>query len=80
VVNLLSEGIAEKGLPWQPVFRKGYVAFKRSGGYITLVADLSWCRPVRFAVKLPESPAEMSLVNPYPDLKESWGDQDREWG
>jgi uncharacterized protein with ParB-like and HNH nuclease domain/alkylated DNA nucleotide flippase Atl1 len=80
LVDLLSEVIAEKDLPWQVVFRKGYVAFKRSGGYVTLVVDLSWRKPVRFAVKLPESPAALSLINPYPDLEESWGDQDREWG
>ncbi len=29
LVNLLSEAIAERDLPWQVVFRKGYVAFQR---------------------------------------------------
>lgn len=31
-------------------------------------------------MKLPDSPAALSLTNPYPDLEESWGDEDREWG
>ncbi|MGH3232765.1 MAG: GmrSD restriction endonuclease domain-containing protein [Streptosporangiaceae bacterium] len=80
LVDLLTEAIAEKNLAWQMVFRKGYVAFRRSGGYVTLVVDLSWRKPVRFAVKLPEHPAALPLVSPYPGLEETWGDEDREWG
>jgi uncharacterized protein with ParB-like and HNH nuclease domain/alkylated DNA nucleotide flippase Atl1 len=80
VVNLLSQAIAEKGLPWQPVFRKGHVAFQRPGGYNTLIVDMTWRRPLRLAVKLPDTPAALALVNPYPDLEETWGEKDREWG
>ena len=80
VVNLLSQAIAEKGLPWQSAFRKGYVAFQRPGGYNTIIVDLSWRRPLRLAVKLPDTPATLALANPYPDLEENWGDEDREWG
>lgn len=79
-VNLLSEAINERNLPWQAVFRKGYVAFQRAGGYNTLVVDVWYRKPPRLAVKLPYSPAALSLINPYPDLEESWSEEDREWG
>ena len=80
MVNLLSEAIAEKDLPWQPVFRKGYIAFQRSGGYNTMLVDMYGLKPVRLAVKLPDTPAALSLTNPYPHLEESWQGNWREWG
>jgi alkylated DNA nucleotide flippase Atl1 len=79
LVNLLSEAIAEKGLPWHVAFRKGYIAFQRSGGYNTLLVDVYWRKPLRLAVKLPDSPTALSLVNPYPELEETWHQEDREW-
>jgi hypothetical protein len=45
------------------VFRKGYVAFQRPGGYNTLIIDMSWRRPLRLAVKLPDTPAALALAN-----------------
>jgi alkylated DNA nucleotide flippase Atl1 len=80
LVNLLSEAIAERNLPWQAVFRKGYVAFQRTGGYNTLLVDVYWRKTPRLAVKLPDSPTALSLVNPYPDLEETWYEDEREWG
>jgi hypothetical protein len=80
LVNLLSEAIAEKNLSWQAAFRKGYVAFQRAGGHNTLLVDMYWRKPLRLAVKLPDSPAALSLVNPYPDLAETWYADEREWG
>jgi uncharacterized protein with ParB-like and HNH nuclease domain/alkylated DNA nucleotide flippase Atl1 len=80
LVDLLSEVIAEKDLAWQVAFRKGYVAFQRSGGYNTLMVDLWWRQPVRLAIRLPEPPATLSLTSPYPDLEETWRDHDGEWG
>ena len=80
LVNLLSEAIAERNLPWKPVFRKGYVAFQRSGGYNTVIVDLYWRKAPRLAVKLPDNPAALGLVSPYPDLEETWYEDDREWG
>jgi hypothetical protein len=45
------------------------------------IADIAfWRKTPRFAVKLPDSPAALSLVNPYPDLEESWYQDEREWG
>ena len=80
LVDLLSEAVAERSLPWQVVFRKGYVAFQRSGGYNTILVDMYWRRVPRLAVKLPEHPAALSLVSPYPSLEETWDAPDREWG
>jgi uncharacterized protein with ParB-like and HNH nuclease domain/alkylated DNA nucleotide flippase Atl1 len=80
IVNLLAEAISEKNLPWQAVFRKGYVAFQRPGGYNTLVVDVYWKRPPRLAVKLPDNPSKLSLISPYPDLEEMWSRDEREWG
>ena len=80
LVNSLSEAIAEKNLPWQVAFRKGYVAFQRAGGYNTMLVDMYWRKPLRLAVKLADSPAALSLVNPYPDLAETWYADEREWG
>jgi alkylated DNA nucleotide flippase Atl1 len=76
----VSEVIAEMNLPWKAVFRKGYVAFQRSGGYNTLIIDLSWRKAPRLAVKLPDSPDKLALVSPYPYLEESWYEDEREWG
>ena len=67
-------------MTWQVAFRKGYVAFQRSGGYNTLMVDLWWRQPVRLAIRLPEPPAALSLASPYPELEESWRDYDGEWG
>jgi alkylated DNA nucleotide flippase Atl1 len=80
LVNLITEAIAEKNLLWQAVFRKGYVAFQRSGGYNTMLVDLYWRKVPRLVVKLPDSPSALSLVNPYPDLQETWYEDEREWG
>jgi uncharacterized protein with ParB-like and HNH nuclease domain/alkylated DNA nucleotide flippase Atl1 len=80
LVNLLTEAIAEKNLAWHPAFRKGYIAFQRSGGYSTLIVDLYWRKPPRLAVKLPDVPAALSLASPYPFLEETWSEQEREWG
>jgi len=80
LVDLLSEAIAERNLPWRAVFRKGYVAFQRSGGYNTLLVDVYYRKAPRLAVKLPDNPAALSLANPYPELEETWYEDDREWG
>jgi len=80
LVSMLTQAIAERNLPWKPVFRKGYVAFQRRGGYNTLIVDLSWRKVPRFAIKLPANPAILALVSPYPGLEETWYEDEREWG
>ena len=79
-MDLLSEAIVERNLPWKAVFRKGYVAFQRRGGYNTMIVDVYWRKTPRFAVKLPDNPAALSLASPYPDLEETWHEDEREWG
>jgi alkylated DNA nucleotide flippase Atl1 len=80
LVNLLSEAVEERNLPWKPTFRKGYVAFQRTSGYNTVVVDLYSRKVPRLAVILPETPTALSLVSPYPQLQESWYEDDRQWG
>ena len=80
LVNLLMEAVAERNLAWHPTFRKGYVAFQRSGGYNAMIVDVWWRKTPRLAVKIPESPADLGLVSPYPELEESWYADEREWG
>ena len=66
LVSLLSEAIAERNLPWKAVFRKGYVAFQRRGGYNTLLVDVSWRKAPRFAIKLPGKPGSSLARQPLP--------------
>lgn len=72
--------IEERGLAWQPVMNKGYVAIQRSGGYNALVIDVYWNKAPRLAAKLPASPDELGLANPYPHLQQIWTPAEREWG
>lgn len=76
----LEASIAERGLPWQPKFRKGYVAYQRAGGYNVALIDLYWARVPRLAIKLPATPGELGLESPYPALAEWWNKNEREWG
>ena len=45
-----------------------------------MIVDVSWRKTPRFAVKLPDNPASLSLANPYPGLEETWYEDEREWG
>lgn len=80
LVGDLETAIERRGLPWQPKFRKGYVAFQRAGGYNVVAVDLMWNKPVRLWIKLPDAPAETGLASPYPQLAEIWVSSFREWG
>jgi hypothetical protein len=75
----LEAAVAERELPWQTRFRKGYVAIQRPGGYNVAVVDVYWHGAPRLALKLPESPDRLGLENPYPNLRTSWGAAEREW-
>jgi len=72
--------VRNRGLSWSKVFRKGYVAFQRQGGYNVVAVDLYWNRPPRLWVKIPAAPAELNLASPYPALEEIWLEREREWG
>jgi hypothetical protein len=80
LVEALERLVAESELPWQTRFRKGYVAIQRPGGYNVAVVDLNGSNPVRLAFKLPAPPSALGLVNPYPNLREQWNEDEREWG
>jgi hypothetical protein len=80
LVAAISTAIRERGLPWQVVMRKGYVAIQRPGGYNVLVVDLWWNRAPRLAGKIPAEPAVLGLTSPFPHLAEVWTPAEREWG
>lgn len=80
LVERVQQAIAERELAWQPVFRKGYVAFQRAGGYNVMLVDLYWNKVPRLAIKIPAPPADLGLQSPYANLVESWGAGENEWG
>jgi hypothetical protein len=80
LVTALRGAIDARGLAWQERFNKGYVAFQRRGGYNVVLVDLYWNRAPRLSVKLPAPPDELGLVDPYPELQQSWLPTEGEWG
>ncbi len=72
--KLLVEGlhgaITEQDLPWQPVFRKGYVAFQRAGGYNVVLVNLYWNKAAAAGGQ-----AAPSTLRPRPlrSLSGAWG-------
>ena len=52
-VKTIESLVAQQGLPWTKIFRKGYIVFQRSGGYNVLGVDLMWRRPPRVWIKYP---------------------------
>jgi hypothetical protein len=82
IVEGLATAIEESQKPWQPKFRKGYVAFQRAGGYNVILIDLWGIKPIRLAIKLPASqtPESLNLSNPFPQLTPVWVEYEREWG
>lgn len=77
--DLISAEVQSRNLPWQPMFRKGYVAFQRVGGYNVLAIDIMWNRPVRLWVKLSAPPDELGLDDPFPELGAFYVPNYREW-
>ena len=80
LVAALEEATAARGLGWQVVFRKGYVAVQRAGGFNVALVDVYWYDAPRYAVKIPGEPTMLGLANPYPSLKTSWQVSQFEWG
>jgi len=80
LVERIEATLRDRGLPWKAVFRKGYVAFQRSGGYNVLIVDLYWRRTPRLAAKIPAPIDELGMPDPFPDLEPSWVEGEREWG
>jgi hypothetical protein len=80
LIEQLEEEVSSRALPWQVVFRKGYSALQRAGGYNVVIVDLYWKKAPRLAIKIPDSPEVLGLVSPYPALEESWSSTESEWG
>jgi hypothetical protein len=76
----VESAVAERDLDLKKVFRKGYIAFQRSGGYNVMTIDFWGYRKVRFSVKLPGPPEDLGIVSPYPTLEVRWIPEWREWG
>lgn len=79
LVERLESAVAERELPWQIQFRKGYVALQRPGQYNVAVADIYWRGAPRFSVKIPAPPEELGLRNPFPELPAKWNAESHEW-
>ncbi|MGH2992080.1 MAG: hypothetical protein ACRDL1_00895 [Solirubrobacterales bacterium] len=80
LTDRIESTVRDRGLTWKLVFRKGYVAFQRAGGYNALLVDVWWRKVPRFSVKVPQPPAELGLLDPYPELESSWYADEQEWG
>jgi len=76
----IEEELAQRDLALIRVFRKGYLAFQRTGGYNVITIDFWGYRKVRFSIKLPMPPSDLGLENPYPELEDRWIAGWREWG
>jgi hypothetical protein len=79
LVSKVEAAITERELPWQVVFRKGYVPFQTAGGYNVIVVDLWTRRDAGLALKLPASPDALGLTNPYPELESLWDASNSQW-
>jgi hypothetical protein len=75
----IRDAITQRGLPWQPKFRNGYLGFNRPGDYNTVTVELRTRAPL-VAVKLPDPPESLGLKNPYPRLTQNWDAHNRQWG
>jgi hypothetical protein len=80
LVERLQDAVAERELPWQIQFRKGYVALQRAGAYNVAVVDVYWRQAPRFGLKLPAAPEVIGISSPYPKLQSEWDAGDSEWG
>jgi hypothetical protein len=81
LVERLQSAIASAGLPWRPRFTKYYIAFRRRGGNNVLSVHLRWYfgYSVRLAVRLPDDPLSLGVMDPFPNLNASWSDAKHEW-
>jgi hypothetical protein len=78
-VDEIARALSERDLEWRPVFRHSWIQFQRSGGYGVVTVYLRRELPVLLRVKLPRTPGELGLDNPYPDLAERWEERSKEW-
>jgi len=79
LAEALVAAIAERDLPWQPRFRKGYVSFQRPGDYTVFVVDMGYRAGAALKVKLRHQLPTLGIPNPYPSLGVRWMADTREW-
>jgi hypothetical protein len=77
LVDRVRDALTTRGLELEVVYRKGYVAFRRTSGYIVLLVDAFWRKVPRLAAKVPGPPQELDLTNPYPALVEDWDERQK---
>jgi hypothetical protein len=76
----LTRYVDANDLVWTPTLRSWWLGYKRPGGYYVAVINLRVEKPIEFMVKLPASPAQLDLQNPYPQLTSRWEESTRQWG
>ncbi len=80
----IERAVAERGLPWTPVLRRGHLAFQRPQGYGVIGLDLFREKPIELWIKLPLSPDELrklghAVEDPYPELNSHWDVGNKQW-
>jgi hypothetical protein len=80
----VERAVAERGLPWTPVLKRGYLAFQRPQGYGVVGLDLYREKPIEFWIKLPLTPEKLRALgyqgdDPYPELASHWDGGNKQW-
>jgi hypothetical protein len=80
----IERAVAERGLPWTPVLRRGHLGFQRPQGYGVVGLDLFREKPIEFWIKLPLPPDELRTLghrvdDPYPELASHWDSANKQW-
>jgi hypothetical protein len=80
----IERAVAERGLPWTPVLRRGHLGFQRPQGYGVVGLDLFRDKPIEFWIKLPLPPDELRALghridDPYPELASHWDSVHKQW-
>jgi hypothetical protein len=80
----IERAVAERGLSWTPVLRRGHVSFQRPQGYGVVGLDLFREKPIEFWIKLPLPPDELRALghqidDPYPELVSHWDAGNKQW-
>jgi hypothetical protein len=82
--NRIEHVVAERDLPWIPVFRRNYVGFQRPQGYGVVGVDLYREKPIELWIKLPLPLDELRNLghpvnDPYPQFDSHWDSANKQW-
>jgi hypothetical protein len=80
----IERSVAERGLPWTPVLRRGHLGFQRPQGFGVVGLDLYREKPIELWIKLPLPPDELRALghhvdDPYPELASHWDSSNKQW-